>query len=806
MKQTASPSQSAQAPTATWVAVSVASAVLLVGLFELSQQNFLLFHSILEICGICLGVTVFSIGWYARRFARNDLLLILATAMVPIALLDLGHTLTFKGLGIFPVLDAGFATQFWVAGRILESLALLLAVCRVITAEPIRPKVLLSLFLLTGSILVLTIYPLGLFPVCFVPGTGLTAFKIGAEYVTCLILLAAGVILWKRRQEHSPHLRNFLLAAIVAKILAEINFTLYTDVYGAQMYVGHVLRLLSYILVYRALVEGSLGRPYAAMFRDLVHSEERLQAELLDRQRSKEEALHAQEMAENANRAKSAFLANMSHEIRTPMNAIIGMSEMVLDGELQPAQRERLDLVNQAARHLLKIINDILDLSKIEAGRLELEESEFPLRILVKNCLQIFEIQAEEKGIELCCDIHPDVPELLIGDAERLSQVLINLLSNAIKFTAQGQVRLEVDVLDDVSTQPCEIHFRVRDTGIGIAPENLHKLFKNFSQADSDISRKFGGTGLGLAICKTIIECMGGQIMAESEPGKGSVFTFGIPFEVAELCTSSPLPQRTTDTSPRDCHRALAKSQPTDHRILVAEDHPVNQKLTVTLLEKRGYQVTLVETGRDVVEAFQKEPYSAILMDVRMPDMDGITATKAIRVMEKGQGRHIPIIGLSAQALKEDQQASLDAGMDDYLTKPVRPLQLYEALETWIGMDGKKSEKKSTAVINLRKLQDTVNHDMELLGSLIDRFLKETPTRMTHLAQHMNDNRLAEVELSAHAIKSTLGIFGAQQAAELAGQVEFWAAQGNQQEVQTRWPKLEERINQVSSELSRLEF
>ena len=257
----------------------LASVFLLIGLFFLSQKNYLLFHSIIEISGISLGITVFSIGWYAKRFARNDLLLILATAMLPVALLDLCHALTYKGLAIYPGLTGAMSTQFWIAGRGLESLALLLAVGRSKEATLVRPKVLLTLFLSCGFILILTIYPWRIFPTCFEPGRGLTAFKISAEYIICAMLLAAALLLWKHRDEHSTHLRNYLLAAIVAKIFAEISFTLYADLYGLQNFVGHILRLISFVFLYRALVQGSLGQPYAALFRDLTQSEEKLRGE-----------------------------------------------------------------------------------------------------------------------------------------------------------------------------------------------------------------------------------------------------------------------------------------------------------------------------------------------------------------------------------------------------------------------------------------------------------------------------------------------------------------------------------------------
>jgi signal transduction histidine kinase/ActR/RegA family two-component response regulator len=449
---------------------------------------------------------------------------------------------------------------------------------------------------------------------------------------------------------------------------------------SALVYIG--IMLINANRINRHIVENLLSRfKQSATARELLAANQskeivnrQLRQQIEERERTERELQVARLAAEAASRAKSQFLANMSHEIRTPMNGVLGMADLLLSTSLDGTQRHYVEIIFQSGQNLLAIIDDILDFSKIEMGRFELSEVTFEPRSVVVQVAESLHGHARAKGLELICLLPDDLPEFISGDAVRLRQILMNLIGNAIKFTERGSITISVEHRGE-SEEGEIFYFSVADTGPGLDMEAQSWIFDAFAQADGSTSRKYGGAGLGLAICRELVQMMHGEIGVESRPGEGSTFWFTVRLgkagrtEVVESVTRKPFPTP---------FRRLCGD------VLLAEDNPVNQTVTVAMLESLGCRVDVADNGLEVIEALGTKRYDVVLMDCQMPEMDGLAATIHIRNMEQGSQHRVPIIALTAHAMKGDKERCLAAGMDDYLTKPFTMNQLGAVLERYL--------------------------------------------------------------------------------------------------------------------------
>jgi PAS domain S-box-containing protein len=637
--------------------------------------------------------------------------------------------------------------------------------------------------------------------------------------------------------------------------------------------------------------------------------------DITERLQTAETLCHAKEAAEMANSAKSEFLANMSHEVRTPMNGILGMTELLLDTELTAEQHESLELVKSSADALMRVINDILDYSKIEAGKLDLDPIEFQLRDVLEDTLKTLALRAHRKGLELTCEIGADVPARVIGDPGRLRQVIVNLVGNAIKFTEKGEVVVRAQ-LRKQSADGFQLHFEVADTGIGISAEKQQLIFDPFSQADGSTTRRFGGTGLGLTISSRLVALMGGKIGLESQPGCGSTFHFDAHFARATAPTSETTPSSSSNlkglrvlvvddnaTNRRvltgilrvwqarptgvdgglpaiqELRRAAAAGEPypllltdammpgmdgfmlveelrkepslaprtimmltsadrqtdaarcrrlgmaaylvkpvkadelqiaisaamsgalrekrsaspsaqgataasgepqTSHRlrILLAEDNPVNQRVALHILQKAEHSVVAVGNGREALEALAREEFDVVLMDVQMPKMDGFEATNAIRSKEQITGRRVPIIAMTAHAMQGDRERCLEAGMDEYVSKPVRAAELLRIIQKFAPQSGAAAVQVAPvataepAVFDRPTALERVNGEDELLDEVIELFLVDAPNRLAELRTSLEQGDPKRLQMAAHSLKGAAGYVGADRTAAQALKLE----------------------------------
>jgi signal transduction histidine kinase/CheY-like chemotaxis protein/HPt (histidine-containing phosphotransfer) domain-containing protein len=469
--------------------------------------------------------------------------------------------------------------------------------------------------------------------------------------------------------------------------------------------------------------------------------------------------------AEQASHAKSEFLANMSHEIRTPLNAVLGMLSLALDTPLTSAQYEYVSTARKSGAALLAILNDILDVSKIEAGRLEIEIVPFDLRACLADAMGVLASKADSRGLAFHLQVADSVPEAVFSDAARLRQILVNLLDNAIKFSTEGEVRLDVSART-LREGDTEILFAVHDQGIGIPADRMDRLFQPFGQVDPSLSRLHGGTGLGLVISRRLVARLGGRMWVESEPGRGSTFFFTL------KCRTTATPARVPEANDDPAGRPFAERMPL--RILLAEDNSINQRVALLMLDRLGYRADLAGNGQEVLEAVHRQPYDLILMDIQMPGVDGLEATRRIRA-QLPPDRQARIVAMTANVLPEQRTACLAAGMDDFLQKPVDFADLRAALgragsASTVRLSPTESSFDPTKLAGLRQLGALAGRP--LVQEIVDSYRVETPRRLRELQAALDRADRAGFAFLAHSLKGSSAQIGATRTATLSGELE----------------------------------
>ncbi|MDX2471816.1 MAG: MASE3 domain-containing protein [SAR324 cluster bacterium] len=795
--------------------------MLLSGLFLLSHRNYLLFHFVAEGFSILVAFGVFMISAHTYQYSSNKFLSFFGLSYLFIAIVDFCHTLFFQGVGIFASAEnPNISTTFWLIARYLEAISVLLSPF-FLKKSFNYPLTFSFYFIITAGLICLNLFT-DLLPTNYIPELGLTPFKVASEYLISIILILGLFHLKSNRHLLDDGVFSLVATSIVLTVLSELALTFYIAIEDISAVVGHFLKVVSFFLIYKAIIITSLKQPLDLVFHDLQTKTENLnesrgflesivssrtvelkninqslQNEIAVRERTQkqlqrtnsrldtiinalpdiilifdknfkvidytghlesnallpaedllgkslsqflvkkaseefqnaisrtqitgrltrvefswelnrvthyfeariikheqdsilavvrniteqkvieEELQAAKEEAISANQTKSAFLATMSHELRTPMNGILGMAQLLQEEKLTEEQLLFVSTMLDSGKALVELLNEILDITKIETNKIQVKLDQGNLTEVVESTVKLFYGSAVAKGLEVSSFVSPQIQTECMFDASLLRKILGNLIANGVKFTTEGQVTLEVGLLDK-SKQDQTLRFTITDTGIGIDKDSHGDIFESFTQVDSSNTRPFGGSGLGLSIVANLVQLLGGKIQVSSEPAKGSRFWFDLVFPFTKSAIEiSRVSLNGANSEPN----FSVKNQ--DFKVLIVEDDGVNQVVVTRFLEILGYQVFLAADGKEAVQRFQRETFDLILMDCLMPVMDGYAATKAIRKLEQSAG-HIPIIAITAKAMVSDRAKCLSVGMDDFLAKPVSHSELEQTLLKWL--------------------------------------------------------------------------------------------------------------------------
>ncbi|MCX7745829.1 MAG: response regulator [Clostridia bacterium] len=728
-----------------------------IGLYLSSLYNYLLFHSFAEIFSAVVGAAVFLLVWNSKKYIENQGLVFIGVAYLFVAFLDLMHTLAFKGMNVFKDYDY-YANQLWVVARYMESITLLLAFSIYRFLNRVKPMWVFTVYLLCTALLIASILAWRVFPVCFIEGKGQTDFKIISEYVICFILILSAFFLIKNRKKYDPKVYKILLWSIAFTVLSELAFTLYISNYDILNLIGHYLKVISFYLIYKAIIKTGIEDPYEVIFRELLIKEKKLE--------------EAKELAEVASRLKSSFLANMSHEIRTPLNSVLGFTDLLLEEEKDKEKAEKLTIVSQSGKHLLNLVNDILDFSKIEAGKLSIEKRSFSIHSVLNEVKNVFLLKSIEKDIYLNYSVQDTVPKFLLGDEYRIRQILINLVGNAVKFTEQGGIEIQCGYENKV------LNIMVKDTGIGIAEDNKQTIFSAFEQVDSSATRKYGGTGLGLSITKNLVEIMGGKIGLESEVGKGTQFHVQIPLESVEV--PMQVLEETFDT-PGD-----KKGHSQMHKIALIMDLDLENAYEIVenirrIIHSENRQILLFTHGSQTLEKVNQSHIDLILVDQRIEQRMDWSWTKELG--EDFRTSYIPIVKFIVGEIGGIQYI-VDPRTCIYVRNDI-PYSLGEWLDMFFAGREKAGEKMVETWVE--KFGDELE-----LRELVFECIGDIAIRMETLERAIADCNVEGIRYLSHSLKGSTGNFRMMEFYELSSKIE------------TEIKKRDCRMDMVKSHYSRM--